>query len=56
MPADLEEADRQLDQAVIEVAQRIGRGSPDVLQCLVALPELAGVELFDAPVQLGRGL
>ena len=56
MPADLEEANSQLDQTVIEVAQRVGRSPPDMLECLVALPKTAGVELLYAVAQLGRGL
>ena len=48
------EADCGLDDGVVEEAERVGGLAPNVLQGLVAFPELAVVELLDGAVEFGR--
>jgi len=47
------EPDADLQDAVIEIANRCGRGAPEDLQRLVLLEELARIELLDASCELG---
>ena len=48
------EPDADLQDAVVKIANRCGRGAPEELQRLVLLEELARIELLDAPYELGR--
>jgi hypothetical protein len=48
------EANSNLEDALVEVADWIRLSDPDRLQGLVLLPELAAVELLDAVKQRGR--
>ena len=48
------EPDANLQDALVEVADRVRLRPPDVLQSLVALPVFPGVELGDAREQGGR--
>ncbi len=48
------EADADLEDAVVQAADRGARVTPEELQRFVLLEELAGVELLDAVNELGR--
>lgn len=50
--APVMEADADLQDAVVEIADRRPRGAPEELEGLVLLEELAGVELLDAVDEL----
>jgi hypothetical protein len=54
-PAEVIEGDRDLDEALQEVARRPAQAVPHLLERVVALEEVAGVELGDALVE-GRPL
>jgi len=47
------ETDADLQDAVVEAADRCARGAPEQLEGLVLLVELAGVELLDPSLELG---
>ncbi len=48
------EADADLQDALVQMADLVGRGAPEQLERLVLLEELAGVELGDRLAELGR--
>jgi hypothetical protein len=48
------EADPDLEDALVQVADRVRLGDPDALQGLVLLEELPSVELLDALQEGGR--
>jgi hypothetical protein len=48
------EADADLQDALVEITNRIRFADPDYLQRLVLLEELASIELLDALQEFGR--